>query len=232
MTINVLQLCAGKGSRFAGYSPNPKPFIGVNGNPMFKVAFDSMQLTNIRQHYLFQEAHIEHYNPSQYLNDEATIHSIDGYTDGAATSASYVISQSEYKDEPWIILDCDFILDYDVNKFLETTNSCSVVLIEEHPYDIKSSYSCVDSDMNVYGVAEKQVISRYRNTGQYHFESGILFEEAYRFYKDNNILALGELYIAPLYNYIIQNGHKVKGCPVNKFTSLGTPDALEKYLND
>jgi NDP-sugar pyrophosphorylase family protein len=227
--VNILQLCAGKGSRFAKYTNIPKPFINVNGVPLFKAGLESIKI-DWRTHCLFQEEHIKKYNPSQYV--DAIIHSIDGYTDGAASSAYYVISQSEYRSEPWLIIDCDFILEYNPSDFLKKSTEHSVIMVEKYPYDLKSSYTCVDSDMNVYGVAEKQVISKYRNTGHYHFQSGDIFCEAYKFYKDNNILSSGEFYISPLYNYLIQNGHSVKASEVDKYISLGIPEELEKYLND
>ena len=90
--INVLQLASGKGSRFTEYSTVPKPFIKVDGIPMFLRAYDSMDLDyldNIRYHVLFQESHVEQHNPQRYAPD-AHIHTIDHYTDGAATSAMSV----------------------------------------------------------------------------------------------------------------------------------------------
>lgn len=229
MMINVLQLCAGKGSRFAHTHSMPKPFISIHGKPMFVEAFESMNCStnNIRLHHLFQKSHIEEYNPSQYTN--GIIHSIDYYTNGAATSANHVINSSEYKNEPWLIIDCDFIITHDFNKFLINSNN-NLIFIESKKWDLGSSYSCVDSNFNVFGVAEKQPISNYRNTGQYYWTSGNLYEEAYNFYKENNILSNGEFYIAPLYNYIIQAGYTTKGHLVNDYQTIGTPDNLEIYL--
>jgi len=225
--INVLQLAAGKGSRFADYSDLPKPFINVDGMPMFKRAFESLGLQDVRYHILFQQEHVNLYNPKQYV-PTATIHTIDYYTDGAATSANYVISNSEYKIQPWLIIDCDFIIDWD----MQTLPACSAVFVEEHAWDVKSSYSKIDQDGNISCVAEKQPISQYRNTGHYYWETGNLFCESYNFYKTNDIRILNEFYISPLYNYAIQTGHKVKPVAVNKYLPIGTPADLEKYLNE
>lgn len=225
--INVLQLAAGKGSRFADYSNLPKPFIDVDGMPMFVRAFESLGLQNVRYHILFQQDHINLYNPQQYV-PHATIHAIDHYTDGAATSANHVISNSEYKNQPWLIIDCDFIIHWDMH----TLPACSAVFVEEHAWDVKSSYSKIDQDGNIICIAEKQPISQYRNTGHYYWESGNLFCESYNFYKSNDIKILNEFYISPLYNYAIQTGYKVKPVVVNKYLPIGTPADLEKYLNE
>ena len=57
MTINILQLCAGKGSRFADFTEIPKPFIDVNGKLMYTYALDSLsvQSIDVRYHLLFQK---------------------------------------------------------------------------------------------------------------------------------------------------------------------------------
>lgn len=230
MKLNILQLCAGKGSRFADYSDVPKPFIDVNGKQMFKYALDSLNILDdidVRYHLLFQEKHINEYNPTY---KDAVIYSIDHYTDGAATSASKVIFNSEYINEPWLIVDCDFVLDLDFKSFTNNTDKCSVILVEQSQWDKKSSYSCVDDYMNVYGVAEKQPISKFRNTGQYHFQSGAIFMEAYNFFKNSDLTSEGEFYIAPMYNYIIQSEKSVKAFEVNKFNPIGTPKDYIEYV--
>lgn len=225
--LNILQLCAGKGSRFSTYTHVPKPFIDINGTPLFKLGLESISI-DARIHCLFQSSHVSEYNPEQYTN--AIIHTIDEYTNGAATSAFTVISKSEYRYEPWIIIDCDFLLECDTVDFLNKSSTSSVVFVEECPFDPKSSYTCVDDDMTVLGVAEKQPISKYRNTGQYHFCTGDIFCEAYIFYRDNNLTFSDEFFVAPLYNYLIQNDYSVKATKVKKFIPFGTPYDINNYL--
>jgi len=221
--INVLQLAAGKGSRFKDYSDVPKPFIEVDGEPMFLRAFKSMHLSNVRYHVLFQEDHIEKYNPEQYVPD-AIIHSIDHYTDGAATSAYSVIAYSPFKHEQWLIIDCDFILDTNVE-----LPSTSGIVVQHHPWDIKSSYSYIDSDNKIKAVAEKQTISEYRNTGHYLWETGELFTECYEFYKNNKLTQMNEFYLSPLYNYAINKRKDVLPIYIDNYVPIGTPADLESY---
>lgn len=221
--INVLQLAAGKGSRFKDYTDVPKPFIPVDGKPMFLTSYESLGLENVRYHLLCQKSHVEKYNPMQYKED-MILHSLDYYTDGAATSAYSVIAYSAFKSEPWLIIDCDFIMHW--NPVLpENSSAC---LVEKKQWDIKSSYSVVVND-NIVAIAEKQPISMYRNTGQYLFETGELFCEAYEFYKEREMLSSGEFYIAPLFNFIIQKGSTVKALKVDEYIPIGTPSDLEKY---
>jgi len=223
--INVLQLAAGQGSRFAEYSRLPKPFIKVDGIPMFFRAYDSMDLDNIRYHILFQESHVKQYNPQQYVPD-AHIHTIDHYTDGAATSAMTVIDSSEYKDEPWLVIDCDFILEW--NGEWNPDNS-GVFVHKIDKWEIKSSYSAINDNNHVIAVAEKQPISSFRNTGHYYWNSGTLFSECYNYYVDNNIRILNECYMAPLYNAAIRMGNTVEAIHVDDYIPIGTPEDLERY---
>jgi dTDP-glucose pyrophosphorylase len=222
--VNVLQLAAGKGSRFKDHTAIPKPFIDVDGYPMFLRAFKSLNLHNIRYHLLCQEEHVKKYNPARYVND-AIIHTLDYYTDGAATSAYSVISCSMFKHEPWLIVDCDFIIKWNGVINLNSNG----IFVEYKPWDPKSSYSYIDDSNMIKAVAEKQPISNFRNTGQYLFESGYLFCDAYDFYKKNKISSNGEFYIAPLFNYIIINGHSVTPINIDNYTPIGTPMDLETY---
>ena len=228
--INVLQLAAGQGSRFSEYSELPKPFIKVDGIPMFFRAYDSMNLIDedVRYHILFQETHVEKYNPQRYV-PHAHIHTIDHYTDGAATSAMTVINNSEFRNEPWLIIDCDFILEWD-GEWNPEHSGVFVHHIEQ--WETKSSYSAIDNDNNVVAVAEKQPISNYRNTGHYYWNTGDLFCESYNYYLDNNIRILNECYMAPLYNAAIRMGNTVKAIQVDDYIPIGTPADLEKYQAD
>lgn len=236
MTINVLQLAAGKGSRFSYFSKIPKPFLPLNDTSMFRAGIDSLKFDNneIRYHFLFQEKHIKCYNPEKYIDDlDYNIHTIDYFTDGAATSAAHVINHSMYIDQPWLIVDCDFLLDYNLSNFKSLSNkSNSIIFVEENPWILSSSYSCTDAGMNVLGVAEKQAVSKYRNTGQYYWQNGNLFMECYNFFKNNNLVINGEFYIAPLYNYAIQQQNSVKAFLVNKYDSVGTPEEYLTYLGE
>ena len=49
--------------------------------------------------------------------------------------------------------------------------------------------------------------------------------------KDNS-RTNGEFYVAPVYNWAIKDGKKIAIYMVDKIYELGTPEYLEKYLND
>jgi len=222
--LNVLQLAAGKGSRFKEHTNVDKPFILVDNMPMFQRSLSSLNLTNARQHILFQKSHIEKYNPQQYV-PHAHIYDIDYYTDGAASSAYYVINNSKFKNESWLIVDCDVIIKWDGQ--LDYYNH--YIFVQKHQWDTNSSYSYVDDNNNIKCIAEKQPISQYRNTGYYMWRSGTDMCICYEFYKNNNIKILNEFYMSPLYNYAIACGQKVVAKHIDIFFTVGTPKDLDFY---
>lgn len=231
--LNVLQLCAGKGTRFKSMIDIPKPFIDVNGSPMFKSAIDSLGFKTARIHHLFQETHIKEYNPAQYVSEHHVIHTIDYYTDGAATSAASVVRDSEHRHEPWLIVDCDFMFNapYNSEDFESMLNSSneSVSMVQYNPWDLACSYACIDGK-KMLGVAEKQPISKYKNTGHYHWASGDMLIDAYDFYLKNNLVSKGEFYMAPLYNYLIQNDIPCSVYITEGFSPIGTPKDYQEYI--
>jgi dTDP-glucose pyrophosphorylase len=76
-------------------------------------------------------------------------------------------------------------------------------------------------------VTEKQRISSHCSTGLYHFASRTLFENAYRYYRTIN---LPEMYVAPIYNRLIELGLTVRrvAVPENKLFLCGTPAEYEE----
>lgn len=229
--INVLQLCSGRGSRFKNSHAFPKPFIPVNGLEMYLFSMESLVKsipTEYRMHHLFQQEHVSRY--PIHVPQDSIVHTIDHYTNGAASSAHHVISTSTFKNEPWLIVDCDFYIEYDPESFQSAiTQHQHFMFTTERDNDVSCSYSCVDDLGKVLGVAEKQPISRIANTGHYYWGSGTSFCESYLFYASNNIRFGEEMYVAPLYNHPIQKGDSVGHLPVTKFLSLGTPDNLSTF---
>lgn len=95
------------------------------------------------------------------------------------------------------------------------------------------SFAKLDKDNKVTRTAEKKRISEYASNGLYYFSTTSLFNEAYKDSVENNKLEAGELYVAPLYNYLIQEGYKIKGQIVNKETTqvAGTPEEYRTLVS-
>lgn len=72
------------------------------------------------------------------------------------------------------------------------------------------SYIRLDENdpMLVSETAEKRPISNLCCTGLYNFKRSGDFIEAFEFSNDNKLFVKNELYVAPLYNYLISKGRK------------------------
>ena len=81
-------------------------------------------------------------------------------------------------------------------------------------------------------IREKKRISNHCSVGAYYFKSAALYESLYRDYyiKQKNIES-GELYIAPLYNHLLQQGGKIyiNDIPSGAVHVLGTPEEVQAF---
>lgn len=95
------------------------------------------------------------------------------------------------------------------------------------------SFAKLDISNIVTSTAEKRRISQYASNGLYYFSNTSLFNEAYKDSLENNKLEAGELYVAPLYNYLIQKGYKIKGQIIDEEVTqvAGTPEEYRKLVS-
>lgn len=78
------------------------------------------------------------------------------------------------------------------------------------------SYAKTDEHGWVTQTTEKVPISNYCSTGGYYFSAAGDFMEAYEDSIANEITTLGEYYVAPMYNYLIERGKMFKVDIVNR----------------
>lgn len=73
------------------------------------------------------------------------------------------------------------------------------------------SYAKTESEdsTRVVETAEKKEISKYCSTGLYYFKSAEMFQAAYFENQEHPIAGVAELYVAPLYNYMIAKSQEV-----------------------
>ena len=90
----------------------------------------------------------------------------------------------------------------------------------------------LDDDGNAVEVREKTRISNNCTIGLYYFKTAALYEKIYNeYYRDDSKIEMNEKYIAPLYNYMISNGYKIKIdiIPADRVHVLGTPDEVKAF---
>ena len=207
----------GLSSRFqrAGYKLD-KWMLPLGGHSVFSYAVSSFQFYFNNQTFLFIVRDQE--NTEEFVRRECKSLGIKDFqvvilpcmTRGQAETVIKGLSSSLYDgDESITIFNIDtfrpdfrfpdhFNLEH-VDGFLEVFEGSG-----------KNWSYVLPDEQKQYGVAEtaeKHVISNLCCTGLYYFRSAQLFETAYEEYAKlkNDKLCNGELYVAPLYNILIQN---------------------------
>ena len=235
--MNVLIPMAGAGSRFeqSGYT-FPKPLIDVNGKPMIQVVTDNL---NIEAKYIFivQKEHYEKYNLKHLLNlitnNNCEVVQIDEMTEGAACTTLLAKKYID-NDEPLIIANSDQFVEWDSNEFMYSMVADNIdggILTFEatHP---KWSFAKLGTDGFVSEVAEKKPISNIATVGIYYWTKGSDYVKYTKQMIEKDIRTNNEFYVCPVYNEAIEDGKKIKIFPIEKMCGLGTPEDLERFIND
>ncbi len=235
--MNVLIPMAGAGSRFeqAGYT-FPKPLIEVNGKPMIQVVVENLNI-DAKHIFIVQKEHYEKYNLKYLLNlitnNNCEIVQVDGITEGAACT-TLLAKQFIDNDEPLVMANSDQFVEWDSNEFMYSMTADDVdggILSFEatHP---KWSFAKLDDDGFVSEVAEKKPISNIATVGVYYWKKGSDYVKYAEQMIDKDIRTNNEFYVCPVFNEAIGDDKKVKVFPIDKMWGLGTPEDLERYLND
>ena len=235
--MNVLIPMAGAGSRFeqAGYT-FPKPLIEVNGKPMIQVVVENLNI-DAKHIFIVQKEHYEKYNLKYLLNlitnNNCEIVQVDGITEGAACT-TLLAKQFIDNDEPLVMANSDQFVEWDSNEFMYSMTADDVdggILSFEatHP---KWSFAKLNDDGFVSEVAEKKPISNIATVGVYYWKKGSDYVKYAEQMIDKDIRTNNEFYVCPVFNEAIGDDKKVKVFPIDKMWGLGTPEDLERYLND
>lgn len=236
--MNIIITMAGLGSRFrkAGYTV-PKYMIEVNGKNLFQWSMLSLTDFNKQENVKYIFVVRKDDNSKNFIVNEmdklgikdVNIIELEELTDGQATSALF--ARKYWNEEQEMIV-------YNIDTYVETgeikysdINGDGFIPCFNAEGD-HWSFVKLDENGNAIEVREKQRISNNCTIGLYYFKSCKLYEQIYNeYYMDNHNLEKGEKYIAPLYNYMIDKGMKIKisNIPFPKVHVLGTPEEVETF---
>jgi len=226
----------GLGTRFstAGYKI-PKPLIEVEGVPMYRKAISSFEKLNqeVEFYAVVRQEHEDLYGLGSTLKIAGISTTfIRDSTRGAAETALFGSSLLE-PDQPLVVADCDL--------YFQSPGLFDNLAEDEIPFvgaltyfqsnDPRYSYAELDQFGNVIRTAEKNPISSNALIGSYTFKSAQIFiNAAQKLISDGLGPTVKEFYMSLIYNYLIKDGHVVRGYP-GTFDSFGTPEELAAYLN-
>ena len=234
--MNILIPMAGLGSRFPkDRYPLPKPLIDVNGEPMIAAAVRSLGLSG---NYIFvvrQDQHTALIRQTiESMLSESEIIVIDEVTEGPACTALMSSKHIDNQQE-LVITNCDQIMRWDPQLFLHIARLYDGCVVTYHSDTPKNSYARLDPTGKVTEIREKKVISNISLNGIHYWKRGEHFvRSAHEMIKSQDRASNGEFYIAPTYNYMIEQGLTVgiHHIPNQQHNAVGVPEDLERYLRN
>jgi NDP-sugar pyrophosphorylase family protein len=227
--MKIIIPMAGLGSRFTAQGHScPKPLITFLGKPMIQHVTEHLGLLDLPHIFLCQTNHIEQYNLTKVCSKfvkNFTIVPVNGLTNGAATTVSLAKSVVK-KDDEVILVNSDQLLHWDRDIASLVNNNGTIFCFTGEGN--KWSYATTGADGNVTKVAEKVQISNCATAGMYHWKRFGDYLEAYEKMVAANDRTNNEFYVAPVYNYALDLGIKIKY--VDEVEQVGTPEELALYL--
>lgn len=240
-TLQILMPMGGLGQRFrdAGFD-TPKPLIDVQGVAMFQkalAAYDNYA-GDKRHLFVIRKDTDDEYSLGDQIKQllpDAQIKILDHNTRGAVETC--MIAEDLIDPElPLVIMDCDITFNapnyFEMMRQAVEDNSYDGLLLSFDSSDPRYSFAETDENGLVVRTAEKVAISNNALMGAYFFTRASTFLDAAHELLSRDISeSMKEYYVSLIYNILIDNQKRV-GLAKGSFTSFGTPDELENYLNN
>lgn len=236
-TVTLIPM-AGSGRRFSseGYKTS-KPFISVNGKPMFSQAIKCLPQTDYNIFATLKE-HNFVFNDKR-KRDKHII--IDRVLPGQACTVEKMLSKINNK-QSILISACDNGVFYDNDKLFDLINDVSNDIIvwsyrnNYTSYYNPNMYSWLDvnSDQYVERVRVKEYpynnsLNEYAIVGTMFFRNKCIYLNSLKSLYRKNISTNNEFYIDNLLNESIELGYTVKNFEVENYICWGTPNDLKTY---
>lgn len=244
--INVLIPLAGQGKRFAeaGYT-DPKPLIVVGGKELIRHSVETLGLPDaffvfVMRPFEKQEDTDKLFNLVSNLNIRQSVAYVEsGGHYGAAHSSLYaksVFARSLIMDQPLIVTNCDQILKWDIDRFLNfiRQNDPDGVVVLHKSTNPKNSFAKI-KDGKIVRVIEKDPISDDALIGVHYWKKASdFFKSAEELHSSITKQKMsGEAYVSETYNFLINKNKKILPYWLSddeEFIPLGTPGDVEEYL--
>lgn len=235
---------AGLSSRFlkAGFTL-PKYMLYIKDKSLFYLAVDSFRNYFKSCRFVFVARGI--YDTKAFIENECKLLGIDDFstvildkpTKGQAETVALGIERAQVAAQESILI---FNIDTIRNgfSFPLSVGDCDGYLECFEGSGANWSYAkTVDGSAisNVIETAEKKEISKFCSTGIYYFKKSSDFMSAYGSNQGGiNQDGIKELYVAPLYNKLIQDGKTIKVNLIAREEVIfcGVPKEYEDYLKD
>ena len=233
--MNFVIPMAGLGSRFqnAGYSL-PKPLILAHGKTLLEWSIDSLPLELCSNLIIIAlQEHCQRFPLIEFIEEkyhslQPKILQLNQTTNGQAETVFLSQHLWDHSQELLIFNADTAFISPSLAETLKTHTSDGILatFTADSP---KYSYAQTNPQGFVTQTAEKIVISNQALNGLYHFTHTADFIDTFTYHQKNNLRYNNEYYIAPMYNYLIQQGKQFILHPIEQNFILGTPEELLQF---
>jgi RpiB/LacA/LacB family sugar-phosphate isomerase len=232
---NVLLIpIAGFGSRFksVGYTL-PKQMLPLGGDSLtcLEESLDSIEVSHYRIIFILRRAQLEEDGFDLFLSKldcDFEIVILEEPTRGSVESCLAAESIIDPDDNLTIFtMDVSFRPKLQPSAFPSNVDG-GVLTFKSN----SRNYSYVRTEGDAVVAAEEKLpISDKAVVGIYYFRSaGVFFKEA-KAMLEQGLTTLGEYYLAPMYNQLIEKGLFISHTPVDQMNIFGTPEEYTFYKN-
>lgn len=237
--MTIIFPMAGLSSRFAkaGYI-KPKYMLQIKENSVFynavigfKKYFDSCKFLFIYRDIYDTKKFIINECEKLKIKNKILVE-LDNETQGQAHTVALGLKKAQIENEESILI---FNIDtFRYNYILPSFDYDRLDGFLEVFQDDGEQWSFIDPGENgiVLRTTEKERISNLCSSGIYYFKKSIYFKEIFDLMLKKNDLTKGELYIAPMYNYLIEKKADIRYYEIEpqEIVFCGTPQEYERLI--
>jgi len=237
--MNIIIPLGGKGERFVKENyKKPKALIDIFEKTMIEYVLDNLNYLKTDNIYIIYNKKLDKYYFDDFIKSKySNIQTISINDTKGAAETLYIGFQTILKMDNYykktIILDCDTFYTEDIiTKFRE--QSCNICFFTKNDETFPNySYIKLDAENNIIDIKEKIKISDNANTGCYAFQDIHELNNYCEYILNNNITFNNEPYTSCVISEMLKNNIVFKGLEINsnKYFSLGTPNAVNDYIN-
>lgn len=232
---------AGLSSRFIkeGFTI-PKYMLYAKNKSLFNLSVSSFEAYFDNSKFLFIARDV--FCTEEFIEKECLLLGIDNYqivsldhpTSGQAETVLLGLKEANLRsNESMLIFNIDtFRFGYKLPNLIDSWDG-SLEVFEGSGANWSYAKTEDKNSTRVIKTAEKNEISKYCSTGVYHFKSVSIFLEAYKWMLESRELLMSkELYIAPMYNFLIKKGFEIHISLIKRDEVIfcGVPEEYYGYL--
>lgn len=233
--MKIIVTAAGLGSRFKNIGiDKPKYKIIARGKSLYEWSMLSLkdffeeEFIFVFRKEILDEEFVCEINKKLGINNYSIIE-LDDITNGQATTA-FLADDKILENDEVIIYNIDtYVEPYEIKKSDIKDSMWGFIPVIQAEGD-RWSFIKINSEMKVVDIAEKKPISNLATIGLYYFRQWKDYKDIYLNNQEEIMKNNKELYIAPMYKYMINNKFtSTKVLDSKKVFILGTPEEIEAF---